>query len=135
MLRQLTFSILIFYNAVAAWRPFSGTDQNGSYQLLIFSPDVNDERYQQQLMKLTRDPMGMDERGVEILEIFPSAGIEADGSAMEEENVNKLRNEFSVPNGKFTVIVINRERKVLYNGPEILEATGLFKLIDTDSGK
>jgi hypothetical protein len=126
---------MMFYSAAADYRPFSGTDLNGSYQLLIFSPDVNDKRYQHQLLKLTRDPMGMDERGVEILEIFPSAGIEADGSAMEEENVNKLRIEFSVPEEKFAVIVINQERKVLYNRPEILEITGLFKLIDADSGK
>ena len=103
--------------------------------LMIFSPDVQYISYREQLILLSRDPIGLDQRKISILEIFPIGGIEADGSIMDEDRVVNLRKEYKISDADFRIILLGETGDVKLNISETITDQALFKLIDEEPEK
>ncbi len=102
--------------------------------LLIFSPDVKNESYEKQLNLLSKDPLGIDERNLQILEIFPAGGLEADGTSMDDDRVEKLRTDYNVQNNEFRIVLIDGKGKARFNKSEVANTRELFNLLDNNGG-
>jgi hypothetical protein len=98
--------------------------------ILIFSPDVNNDKYQQELLLLAKDPIGLDQRNILILEIFPSGGIEANGDSMDESRADNLRKEYGVHPNEFHVILVDKDHKIKLDKRETAGSEEIFKLLE-----
>lgn len=116
--------------------PFSSSGQGNdsvhvkNRYILLFSPDVNNAKYQQELLLLAKDPLGLDRRNILILEIFPEGGLEADGTSMEEERAQKLRTDYGVNNDEFLLILVDADQRVKLRKNDTAGCTELFRLLD-----
>ena len=95
--------------------------------LIIFSPGVNNDKYREQLLQLSKDPAGLDKNNISILEIFPTGGLEADGSTMEENKVEKFRKKFKVPDTEFRIVLLDEKEFILLESGEVADPATLFK--------
>jgi hypothetical protein len=99
--------------------------------ILIFSPEVSNLKYKNQIQLLSRNPIGLDKRKISILEIFPSGGIKSDGSEMEDSMVIKFRTDYKISISEFRIILLDTNESVIINRPEVIEEEKLFDIIDS----
>lgn len=127
-------TVLVFLTILLI--PFAGFGQHSdtipddNRYILLFSPDVNNDKYQQELLLLAKDPLGLDRRNILILEIFPEGGIEADGTSMGETRAEKLRKEYAVKKNEFLLILLDTGHKVKLRKSDTEGCAELFKLLD-----
>ena len=98
--------------------------------VLIFSPDAKNKKYQEQIIMLGQDPLGLDKRNISILEIFPGGGLEADGSMMEASRAKKLRMDYGIQITDFRIVLIVNDSIPKLNQGETIDNGRLFKIID-----
>ena len=98
--------------------------------ILIFSPDVNNEKYTRELSLLAKDPLGLDSRNILILEIFPEGGIEADGTSMDKIRAEKFRKDYSVNQDEFLLILLDTGHQVRLEKRDTAGCVELFKLLN-----
>jgi hypothetical protein len=99
--------------------------------ILIFSPAVSNEQYNEQIRLLSIDPLELDQRNISILEIFPAGGIESDGSEMGEIRVNKFRMDYKISINEFRLILLDADSSVILNATDVTDLYRLINLIDS----
>ena len=96
----LFFHILIFFQDDVPII-LSTYDQNTN-AILIFAPGNRSDDYLQAITRLTKDPLGLDERNILIFEIFETGGIGPGGESLSEEQVISIREHFKMPNNRIS---------------------------------
>jgi hypothetical protein len=109
----------------------SDKDTLSEIMILIFSPAVDNQKYNEQLLLLSRDPLGIDKRNISVLEIFPTGGLESDGSEMSDYRINKFRMECKVLKNEFRIILMDSEKSIILNLSEVIAVNKIFELIDS----
>ena len=98
--------------------------------ILIFSKNNQSELYQQTLLELARDPLGMAERDVLIFEIFTTGGIHPDGSALSEHEVETLWDFYQTSEVEFMIVLINAESKEIFRSEVPIKAASIISRFD-----
>jgi hypothetical protein len=104
--------------------------QNNNQLILIFSENNRSHEYEQALLELSRDPLGLDQRDLIIFEIFTTGGIYPDGSALSEADAEILRNYFKIETSAFTIVIINKQLEEIFRSSHPVSVKDLFKTID-----
>ncbi len=104
--------------------------QNNNQLILIFSENNRSPEYEQALLELSRDPLGLDQRDLIIFEIFTTGGIYPDGSALSEADAEILRNYFKIETSAFTIVIINKQLEEIFRSSHPVSVKDLFKTID-----
>ena len=104
--------------------------QNNNHLILIFSTDNKSPNYEQTLLKLARDPLGLDTRDLIIFEIFQRGGIHPDGSPLTEEEVKNLRKFYAVHPDKFKLVIVNKKMMEVFRSDVPVSAQKIFDVID-----
>ena len=130
----LLISLFIIFSRMGLCRVTEENTISGR-TILIFSPAVDNQKYKEQIQLLSMDPLGLDKRKISILEIFPTGGLESDGSEMEDSRIIKFRTDYKISINEFRIILIDNDESVLLNSSEVIEEEKLFDLIDSQSPK
>jgi len=104
--------------------------QNNNHLILVFSTDNKSSDYEQTLLELARDPLGLDTRDLMIFEIFQRGGIHPNGSPLNEEEVKNLRKFYAVHPDKFTLVIVNKNMTEVFRSDVPVPAQKIFEVID-----
>ena len=104
--------------------------QKTPVMFMIFSPDVREENYRNQLLSLSKNPIELDQRNIVVLEIFPTGGLEPDGTAMEEDKAKKIRAEHNISDKEFRIIIVDSVGAIVLNSSKTIENQEIFKLLE-----
>ena len=124
----LFFHILIFFQADIPLI-LSTYDQNTN-AIIIFAPDNRSDQYVQSISRLTKDPLGLDERNILIFEIFETGGIGPGGESLSEEHVISIREHFKIESGNFSEVLVTNNFREIYRSEDPVEIKEVFKYFD-----
>ena len=124
----LFFHILIFFQ-VDIPIILSTYDQNTN-AIIIFAPDNRSDDYVQAISRLTKDPLGLDERNILIFEIFETGGIGPGGESLTEEQVNSIREYFKIESGNFSEVLVTNNFREIYRSEDPIDVKEVFRYFD-----
>jgi hypothetical protein len=98
--------------------------------LIIFSPDNQSDQYQQTLINLAKDPLGIDKRGIVIFEVFVLGGIQPDNTPLSEEEVLQLREFFKVGTESFLILFLDKNKTEIFRSNELMNSKEMLEVFD-----
>lgn len=126
--------IIIFFHLITFFQEnlplvFSTFDQNAN-AVIIFAPDNRSDLYGKSISRLTKDPLGLDQRKIVILEIFTTGGIGPGGESLAEEQVSSIRQHFNIDRGDFSEILVTSKFSEIFRSDTPIEINEVFKYFD-----
>jgi len=106
-------------------------DSNARF-IWVFSASINSEKYNESLMLLTKDPLGLDKRNTFIIELFPEGGIGPDGKPIGEDEIKLIRNHFLLKPTEFKIILMDLEHKEIYRSDKPISCKEIFDRFDSE---
>ncbi len=104
--------------------------KDNNHLILIFSSDNKSTKYEQALIELARDPLGLDTRDLIIFEIFQRGGILPDGSSLSESEVNELRSYYAIDPNQFILLIVNKNLTEVFRSDVPVPPQKIFDAID-----
>ena len=98
--------------------------------IIIFAPDNRSNQYVQSISRLTKDPLGLDQRNIVIFEIFETGGIGPGGESLSEEQVTSIREHYEIESGNFSEILVTNNFKEIYRSEIPVEIKEVFQYFD-----
>lgn len=98
--------------------------------VLIFTPNSEDEEYQEQIEFLRDETVGMKERDITVWQIIADKGIAINGKLQDKDDPQELFHEFRVPEDHFTLILVGKDGRIKLRQDHPMTAQRLFKIID-----
>jgi hypothetical protein len=124
----LAFHLLIFFQEDLPII-LNTYDQNIN-AIIIFAPDNRSAQYMQSISRLTKDPLGLDQRNILIFEIFKTGGIGPGGEALTEEQVTSIREYYLINSDDFTEVLVRNNFREIYRSDIPVEITEVFRYFD-----
>jgi len=126
--------IIIFFHVIIFFQDnlpiiLSTYDQNTN-AIIIFAPDNRSDLYGQSISRLTKDPLGLDQRNIVIFEIFTTGGLGPGGESLTEEQVTSIRQHYNIDGGDFSEILVTRNFKEIYRSDIPVEIKEVFRNFD-----
>ena len=97
--------------------------------VLIFASE-DDPMLEKQLKLFEENQAGMDERDLIVFRILHDQVIQTVGSTYDEKSARKLRSQYHVAEGEFSVTLIGKDGSKKLQQQEILSIDKLFATID-----
>ena len=98
--------------------------------IIIFANDNRSDLYIQSITSLTKDPLGLDQRNIVIFEIFTNGGIGPGGESLTGEQVESIRQYFTIGDGDFSEVLVSGSFKELFRSDIPIEITEIFRNFD-----
>ena len=124
----LFFHLLLFYQEDLPII-ISTYDQNTN-AIIIFASDNRSGQYMQSISKLTKDPLGLDQRNILIFEIFETGGIGPGGESLSEEQVNSIREYYLIESGDFSEVLATNNFREIYRSDIPVDIKEVFRYFD-----
>ncbi len=126
--------ILLFFHLFISYQEdlpiiLSTYDQNTN-AIIIFAPDNRSDLYMQSISRLTKDPLGLDQRNIVIFEIFKAGGIGPGGESLSEEQVTSIREYYIIDDGDFSEVLVTNNFKEIYRSDIPVEVKEVFRYFD-----
>lgn len=126
--------ILLFFHFLIFFQDdipliLSTYDQNTN-AVIIFAPDNRSDQYLQSISRLTKDPLGLDQRNILIFEIFETGGIGPSGESLSEEQVSSIREHFKIERGNFSEVLVTNSFSEIYRSEIPVEIKEVFRHFD-----
>ncbi len=126
--------ILLFFRLLIFFQDdfpiiLSTYDQNTN-AIIIFAPDNRSGQYMESISRLTKDPLGLDQRNILIFEIFKTGGIGPGGEALSEEQVTSIREYYLIHGGDFSEVLVTNNFKEIYRSDVPVEINDVFRYFD-----
>jgi hypothetical protein len=99
--------------------------------LLIFSPDVIDDRYDRQMQQLLRNSVEVRERDLLPIEVIGVEPVRVDALTEPDMDQVELRERFEAPEGGFKVVLLGKDGTVKMTSESPIPAERLFEKIDS----
>ena len=126
--------IIIFFHVIVFFQdnlPFVlSTYDQSTNAIIIFAPDNRSDLYGQSISRLTKDPLGLDQRNIVIFEIFTTGGLGPGGESLSEEQVASIRQYYNIDGGEFSEILVARNFKEIYKSDIPIEIKEVFRNFD-----
>jgi hypothetical protein len=84
----------------------------------------------QSISRLTKDPLGLDQRNILIFEIFKTGGIGPGGESLSEEQVNSIREYYAIDSGNFSEVLVSNNFREIYRSEMPIEIMEIFLYFD-----
>jgi hypothetical protein len=97
--------------------------------LLVFTPDYEDARFKNQQEIITDNTNAIEERDLIVKIISLKSDLEE--KQFSKAEVLQLRENFSIGNSDYTVILIGKDGTVKLRINDVVQANQLFSLIDS----
>ena len=98
----------------------------------IFAPSTNSDKYNESLRLLTKDPLGLDNRNIFIVEAFSEGGIGPYGRPIAEDEIKLIRNYFSLDRTEFKIVLMDKEYKEIYRSDKPVSCKEIFSHFDRE---
>ena len=98
--------------------------------IIIFAKDNRSDLYEKSISNLTKDPLGLDERNIVIFEIFTTGGIGPGGESLTEEQVDSIRQYYTINSGDFSEILVSGGFKEIFRSEVPIEVKEIFRNFD-----
>lgn len=98
--------------------------------IIIFAKDNRSDLYEKSISSLTKDPLGLDERNIVIFEIFTAGGIGPGGESLTEEQVDSIRQYYTINSGDFSEILVSGGFKEIFRSQVPIEVKEIFRNFD-----
>lgn len=123
--------VILFLFAQTDKPLFIGENYNENQFIILFAPTNQNDLYNQALLNLTKNPLGLDERDIVIFEIFEQGGIRADNSSLSQEEAIEFRDYFKVDKEAFTMILLNYQKEELRRSDKPVNLNEIFSVFDS----
>ena len=94
----------------------------GKRLLLLFAPAMDDTEIVQQQEMIRQSQSGIEERGLEVLELVPGGNA----ATLREDLLRK----FGVEAGSYTLLLLGKDGLEKYRSPKATPLEEVFKIID-----
>lgn len=126
--------ILLFFHLLIPFQEnlpiiLSTYDQNTN-AIIIFAPDNRSGQYKQSISRLTKDPLGLDQRNILIFEIFKTGGIGPGGESLTEEQVTSIREYYLIESIGFSEVLVTNNFREIYRSDIPVEIKEVFRYFD-----
>jgi len=133
-MKILLFFLLFTISSMANMAFTQNIDIPGPYHwqnriVLIFAAE-DDPMLEKQLELFEKNQGGMDERDLVVFRILRDQVIQTIGDKYDKKSAEKLRNQYSVAEGDFSVILIGKDGSKKLQQQEVLGVDKLFATID-----
>lgn len=125
----LLFFYLLFFFQADLPIILSTYDKNTN-AVIIFAPDNRSGQYMQSISRLTKDPLGLDQRNILIFEIFKTGGIGPGGEALTEEQVTSIREYYLIDSGDFSEVLVTNNFREIYRSDIPVDIKEVFRYFD-----
>lgn len=98
--------------------------------ILIFAPDNRSDQYTESITRLTKDPLGLDQRNIVIFEIFKTGGIGPGGESLSEDQVNSIREYYTIDGDEFSEVLVTNDFREIYRSELPVEIKEVFRYFD-----
>jgi hypothetical protein len=98
--------------------------------IIIFAPDNQSKLYNQSISMFTRDPLGLDQRNVKILEIFVLGGIGPGGESISGEDAAEVRKHYNIEPSAFNIILAVGHFEEIHRTENLITIEEIFKKFD-----
>lgn len=122
------FHVLFFFQSDLPL-VLSTYDQSAN-AIIIFAKDNRSDLYEKSISSLTKDPLGLDERNIVIFEIFTTGGIGPGGESLSEEQVDSIRQYYTINSGDFSEILVSGGFKEIFRSEVPIEVKEIFRNFD-----
>lgn len=124
----LFFHLLLFYQEDLPI--ILSTYDPNTNAIIIFASDNRSDQYMQSISKLTKDPLGLDQRNILIFEIFETGGIGPGGESLSEEHVNSIREYYLIESGDFSEVLVTNNFREIYRSDIPVDVKEVFRYFD-----
>ncbi len=98
--------------------------------IILYSEDNRSPSYEKTLLAMAKDPLGLDERDIIIIEVFSKGGIRPDGTSLTDPEVASLREYYALENTSYRIILVNRESREIFRSDQPMNVQEIFYQFD-----
>ena len=99
--------------------------------LLVFAPSSDADAYKRQTREFEGQEDGIVDRDLIVLELFENGGSRLGDTPLSEKTVKRIRRQFGVGGGEFSIMLIGKDGTVKLRSPAPVSVSDIFSLIDS----
>ena len=98
--------------------------------LLLFAADAGNDQFEQQWEIFQDNNESILERNLVVFQLFKNKGIDPEGKPINEFQVERIRKQFNVEKGKFSLLLIGKDGTLKNRYASVTPMSNINSLID-----